>query len=146
VLRDVAVMLADGGTFLSDLGGLAGQRELFGEVASVATAWRTIEAVAADDLGGIDGLRRARAAAMRWAWQRAGGPPLVDGMLVVDVDATHVIAHSEKVGAGGTYKGQFGFYPLLGYVDHGPDATGEPIAGAVASGQRGRGATRGRTS
>jgi hypothetical protein len=35
-------------------------------------------------------------------------------MLVVDVDATHVIAHSEKVGAGGTYKGQFGFIRCWG--------------------------------
>ncbi len=137
VLRDVAVMLADGGTFLSDLDVLAGQREVFGDVASVATAWRTIEAVAADDLGGIDALRRARAAAMAWAWDQAGGAPLVDGMLVIDVDATFVIAHSDKVGAAGTYKGAFGFYPLLGYVDHGPDATGEPIAGLLRPGNAG---------
>ena len=137
VLRDVAVMLADGGAFLSDLAVLGGQRDLFGDVASVPTAWRTIEAVAADDLGGIDALRRAKATAMAWAWDQAGGVPLVDGMLVIDVDATHVIAHSDKVGAGGTYKGAFGFYPLLGYVDHGPDATGEPIAGLLRAGNAG---------
>ncbi len=137
VLRDVAVMLADGGTFLSDLEVLAGQRELWGEVASVATAWRTIEAVAADELGGVDALRDARARAMAWAWQQAGGPPLVDGMLIVDVDATHVISHSDKVGAAGTYKGRFGFYPLLGYVDHGTDACGEPIAGLLRPGNAG---------
>lgn len=41
VLVDVAVMLAAGGSCLSDLGALAGQ-ERFGPVASIATAWRTI--------------------------------------------------------------------------------------------------------
>ena len=56
VLRDVAVMLADGGRCLSDLEALAGQERLFGQVASVPTAWRVIEAVAADELGGIDAI------------------------------------------------------------------------------------------
>ncbi len=136
VLRDVAVLLADGGTCLSDLGVLAGQPELFGEVASVPTAWRVVESVAADELGGIDAIRAARAKAMAWSWQQTG-VPLVDGMLVIDVDATQVVSHSDKVGAAGTYKGAFGFYPLLGYVDHGPEATGEPIAGLLRPGNAG---------
>jgi hypothetical protein len=49
------------------------------------------------------------------------------------------IAHSEKEGAGGTYKGKFGFYPLLAYVDHGPEATGEPVAGLLRAGNAGSG-------
>lgn len=138
VLRDVAVTIADGGTCLSDLAVLAGQEELVGKVASVPTAWRVLEAVAADELGGIDGLRDARARAMAWTWEQAG-VPLVEGMLTVDVDATHVLSHSEKDGAAGTYKGAFGHYPLLGYVDHGPDATGEPIAGMLRPGNAGSG-------
>jgi hypothetical protein len=138
VLRDVAVLLADGGTCLSDLAVLAGQVELFGQVASVPTAWRTLDCVAADEHG-VEALRCARAAAMGWAWERAGGVPLVDGMLVIDIDATHVIAHSEKQGTGGTYKGTFGFYPLLAYIDHGPEATGEPIAGLLRAGNAGSG-------
>jgi hypothetical protein len=138
VLRDVAVTLADGGTCLSDLRALSGQPQLFGEIASVPTAWRVIEAVAADELAGVDALRAARVEAMAWTWRQAG-VPLVDGMLIVDVDATHVIAHSDKHGAAGTYKGGFGFYPLLGYVDHGPDALGEPIAALLRAGNAGSG-------
>lgn len=103
VLRDVAVMLADGGDCVSDLAALRDQPELFGEVASHATAWRTLDAVAADELGGVDAIRAARKAARAKAWQRAG-VPLVDGMLVVDIDATHVTAHSDKQRAAGTYK------------------------------------------
>jgi hypothetical protein len=112
VLRDVAVMLADGGNCLSDLAVLRDQPELFGEVASHATAWRTLEAVAADELGGVD------------------------GMVTIDVDATFVIAHSGKEQAAGTYKGGFGHYPLLGFLDHG-DGTGEPLAGVLRAGNAG---------
>ncbi|MGO9875699.1 MAG: transposase [Acidimicrobiia bacterium] len=45
VLVDLAVMLADGGEAISDLRVLADQPVLFGEVASVPTAWRTLEAI-----------------------------------------------------------------------------------------------------
>ena len=41
-LRDLAVMLADGGDCLADLSALRDQPGLFGEVASHATAWRAI--------------------------------------------------------------------------------------------------------
>jgi hypothetical protein len=95
VLRDVAVMLADGGDCLSDLAVLRDQPEVFGPVASHATAWRTLEAVAADEFG-LDAVRAARAAARRRAWALAGGPPTVDGLVCVDIDATLVTAHSDK--------------------------------------------------
>jgi hypothetical protein len=42
VLRDVAVTLANGADCLSDLAVLRDQPEAFGEVASHATAWRTL--------------------------------------------------------------------------------------------------------
>ena len=45
VLVDLAVMLADGGEAISDLAVLRDQPALFGEVASVPTAWRTLEAI-----------------------------------------------------------------------------------------------------
>jgi hypothetical protein len=51
VLRDLAVLVADGGDCLSDLGALHNHPELFGEVASTATAWRVIEQVASDEFG-----------------------------------------------------------------------------------------------
>ena len=51
VLRDLAVMLADGGDCLSDLAALRDQPELFGPVASTPTAWRVLERVAQDPDG-----------------------------------------------------------------------------------------------
>src|SRR5664279_3663681 len=43
VLRDLGVMLADGGDALCDLGALRDQEVLFGPVASDATAYRCLE-------------------------------------------------------------------------------------------------------
>jgi hypothetical protein len=41
------------------------------------------------------------------------------------------LAHSDnKEGAAGTYKGSFGFAPLLAYLDRGA-APGEPLAGIL---------------
>jgi Transposase DDE domain group 1 len=132
VLRDLAVLLADGGDCLSDLAVLRQQPELFGPVASTPTAWRVVERVAGDP-DGLAGLRAARAHARAAAW-RVGAHP--DGLLVVDVDGTLVDAHSDKQGAAGTYKGGFGFYPLVCYLDRG-DGTGEALAGILRPGNAG---------
>jgi hypothetical protein len=132
VLRDLAVLLADGGDCLSDLAVLRGQPELFGPVASTPTAWRMIEQVACDP-DGLAGLRAGRAHARAAAW-RAGAH--ADGLLVVDVDGTLVDAHSDKQGAAGTYKGGFGFYPLVAYLDRG-DGSGEALAGILRPGNAG---------
>jgi len=45
VVRDLAVMIAGGGTAISDRAVLRDQPNLFGEVASTPTAWRTLEAI-----------------------------------------------------------------------------------------------------
>ena len=58
VLRDLAVMLADGGDCLSDLAVMRDQPELFGRIASTPTAWPVIERDAKDP-------RRAGASACR---------------------------------------------------------------------------------
>lgn len=54
VLRDVAVMLADGGDCVTDLDGLRGQQALFGPVASETTTHRTLKAVDDAVLAGSD--------------------------------------------------------------------------------------------
>jgi hypothetical protein len=129
VLRDLVVVLADGGDCLSDLAVLRDQPELFGPVASIPTAWRVVERVATDP-DGLARLRAARAHARAWA---AGAHPDV-GLLIIDADATLVLAHSDaKQGAAGTYKHSFGFHPLLAYLDRG-QATGEPLAGLLRPG------------
>ena len=83
MLRDLAVMLADGGDCLSDLAALRDQPELFGQVASTPTAWRVLERVATDP-DGLARLRAARAHARARAWA-AGAHPDVE-LLVVDAD------------------------------------------------------------
>ena len=65
VLVDVAVMLADGGEAISDLAVLRDQPDLFGPVASTATAWRVLDSV---DDAVLAGLRQARALARERAW------------------------------------------------------------------------------
>ena len=128
VLRDLAVMIADGGDCLSDLRAVRDQEPLFGPVASNPTAFRLIDAIAADpDL--LDGLRAARARAREHAWN-AGVKP---ARLIVDIDATLIGAHSEKEGAAGNFKGGFGFHPLLAYLDE----SREPLAGLLRPGNAG---------
>lgn len=137
VLRDLAVMLADGGDCLSDLGVLRAQPELFGEIASTPTAWRVVERLATDP-DGLARLRAARAHARARAWQAGAHPD--SELLLVDLDATLVDAHSEKQGAAGTYKHTFGFHPLLAYLDR-ADGTGEPLAGVLRPGNAAANAT-----
>jgi hypothetical protein len=112
VIRDLAVMLADGGDGLCDLGALRDQRALFGPVASDSTAYRLIERIA-EDPGALGRIRAARAEARARAWRRGARPRLA----VIDLDATLLVAHSDKQGAAGTFKGGFGFHPLLAYLD-----------------------------
>jgi hypothetical protein len=68
VLRDLAVLLADGGDCLSDLAVLGDQPGLFGPVASTPTGWRVLDR-AAKDPSGLARLRAGRAHARG----RAGG-------------------------------------------------------------------------
>lgn len=126
VLADLAVMIADGGTAISDLAVLRDQPGLFGEVASTPTAWRTLEAV---DDAALVRIATARAAARRRVWA-AGADP---GFYVIDLDATLITSHSDKAGAAPTYKRGFGFHPLLAFLDR----TGEALAGVLRPGNAG---------
>jgi Transposase DDE domain group 1 len=128
VVRDLAVMLADGGDCLSDLRAVRDQQPLFGEVASDATAFRLIDAIAADRAL-LEAMRAARARARENAWNAGAAPDRI----VIDIDAALIGAHSEKDGAAGTFKGGFGFHPLLGYLDQ----THEALAGVLRAGNAG---------
>jgi len=117
VMRDLALMLADGGDALCDLGAVRDQQALFGEVASDATAYRLIERIAADP-GALGRMRAARAEARARAWRRGARPRLV----VIDIDATLLEAHSLKQGAAPQFRGGFGFHPMLAYLDGSQEA------------------------
>jgi hypothetical protein len=118
VIRDLAVMLADGGECVSDLGAVRDQQALFGPVASDSTAFRVIDGVASEAL--LDQLRSAHARARERFWKLHGAPE----RLTIDVDATLITAHSEKEKAAGNYKGGFGFFPLQAYLDETRQALG----------------------
>jgi hypothetical protein len=122
-LRDLAVMVADGGDCLADLSALRDQPTLFGDVPSDATAWR---ALAALDEARLAAVREARARARARVWQLARPPRRV----ILDLDATLVTAHSDKEQAAGTYKHGFGFHPLLCYEA----TTEEALAGILRPG------------
>ena len=128
VIRDLAVMLADGGECVSDLGGQRDQEALFGVVASDSTAFRVIDRLAAEpEL--LDALRLAHARARERFWELHGAPK----RLTIDVDATLITAHSEKENAAGNYKGGYGFYPLQAYADE----TREALGGLLRPGNAG---------
>jgi hypothetical protein len=125
-LRDLAVMVADGGDCLADLGALRDQLGLFGDVPSDATAWRALAALDAERVGAV---RRARAQARARVWQLVEAPRRV----ILDLDATLITAHSDKERAAGNYKHGFGFHPLLCY-----EATSEEaLAGILRPGNAG---------
>ncbi len=125
VLADAAVMIADGGEAICDIAAMACQPGLFGEVASAPTLWRALDAAG----GRVEQVKAARARARAGAWA-AGADP---GFYVIDIDATLVNSHSDKQAAAGTYKGGFGFHPLMAYLD----ATGEALAGVLRPGNAG---------
>jgi hypothetical protein len=128
VMRDLAVMLADGGDCLADLGAVRDQDALFGPVASDSTAFWVIDKVACTP-GLSDALADAHARARERVWTLSGAPERV----TIDVDATLVTSHSDKEGAAGTYKGGYGFHPMMAYCDE----TGEALGAVLRPGNAG---------
>lgn len=141
VLVDMAVAVADGATTISDIAVLADQAELFGAVASDSTCWRLLDQLDTTALGQV---ARARAAAREAVWaQRAelSGQPFPPARaagrelpgLVIDLDASIVVCHSEKERAAPTFKKTFGYHPMLAFCDN----TGEFLAAQLRRGNAG---------
>jgi hypothetical protein len=123
VLTHLGVAVADGADCLADLAALKEQEDLFGPVASVATAWRTIQATTCAEQRAIP---VALAVARERVWNAC--PPA--GPVIFDFDSTLVTSHSEKEDAAPTYKRGFGFNPLAVWCDN----TGEPLAAMLRPG------------
>ena len=126
VLRDVAVMLADGGDCVTDLDAYQGQARLFGAKASETTTHRVLKSV---DERSLARIRAARAGARAQVWEAGGRPETI----TLDIDATLLTAHSDKELAAGTYKHGYGFHPLGCWLDE----TGEALAAILRSGNAG---------
>jgi hypothetical protein len=139
ILTDLAVALALGGDCLADVAVLRAQPGLCGPVASDPVVSRLVSALAADAPRALRAIRRARAAARERAWALAGerAPGAGGSLIPVDIDATIVVAHSEKEKAAATWKKTYGFHPLAAFADHGAGAGGEPLAILLRAGNAG---------
>lgn len=140
VLTDVAVMLADGGEAIADIDVLRHQGDVLGPVASAPTVWRTLDETTGSRLRKI---AAARARVRRRVWSRLGvhgGVPAskvadrnLGDLLVLDVDATIVVTHSEKEQAAATFKRTFGFHPIGVWCDN----TSEFLSAKLRAGNAG---------
>jgi len=139
IAADLASALALGGDCLADIAMLREQPELAGPVASDPIVSRLVSQLAGDLPRALKAIRAARAAARERAWALAGGaaPGAVGGLVTIDLDATIVIAHSEKQQAAPTWKKTFGFHPMTAWADHGTDGNGEPLALLLRPGNAG---------
>ena len=107
VMADLACAIADGARVISDFRVMGDQRELFGLVASVPTAWRTLKEIAAAGTaggaitaavstarGGRRGRRSSRGMAALPAVRVADRR--LEGVTCIRLDATVTFAHSAR--------------------------------------------------
>jgi len=130
VLVHTALMLAAGGESCADIEHLRLQSDLFGSVPSDSTVFRTFHQLDATTRAGI---AEAMAEMRAKVWSRSsvanGSSPVI-----LDIDASLVEIHTDgKEEAAPTYKGGFGFHPMLCFAD----ATGEALASMVRPGNAG---------
>ena len=142
IITDLALSLAVGGDCLADVAVLRDQPGVFGSVASDPTVSRLVDTLAADATKALAAIDAARAVTRARVWSLAGEhapdhAARVDDPIIVDLDATLLTAHSDKEQAAPTFKRGFGFHPLLSFVDHGQDGTGEPLALLLRKGNAG---------
>jgi hypothetical protein len=138
IIADLAAALALGGDCLADIAVLRDQPALAGPVASDPVVSRLVRSLAGDGPRALTAIRAARAAARERAWALAGdAAPGGDGLVTIDLDATIVIAHSEKEQAAPTWKKTFGHHPMTAWADHGQAGNGEPLALVLRPGNAG---------
>jgi hypothetical protein len=139
IVADLAAAVALGGDCLADIAVLRGQPALAGPVASDPVVSRLVSSLAGDAPRALKAIRAARASARERAWALAGdaAPGADGGPVIIDLDATIVIAHSEKEQAAPTWKKTFGHHPMTAWADHGADGNGEPLAIVLRPGNAG---------
>ena len=139
IAADLAAALALGGDCLADIAVLREQRALAGPVASDPVVSRLVRSLAGDGPRALAAIRAARAAAREraWALARDAAPGAGGALVTVDLDATIVIAHSEKEQAAPTWKKTFGHHPMTAWADHGEAGNGEPLAICLRAGNAG---------
>ena len=139
IVADLAAMVALGGDCLADIAVLREQPHLAGPVASDPVVSRLVKTLAGDLPRALKAIRAVRASARERAWALAGenAPGADGGLVTIDLDATIVIAHSEKEQAAPTWKKTFGHHPMTAWADHGQAGNGEPLAIVLRPGNAG---------
>jgi hypothetical protein len=138
VLADLACATADGAEVISDFRVMGDQQELFGLVASVPTAWRTLAEIAGGEDRALGKIGAAVNAARRRAWAgiaaRHGALPgirmadkTLDGVTCIRLDASVVTCHSFLQGRSRAQLQGVRHHPLLAACDN----TGELLAGML---------------
>lgn len=134
ILGALALSLAGGGEQVTDVDQLRQSPELFGKVASDSTVSRFINQVKEQPEVFKHGFVTMQRSLRAKLWAAAGprNPSLratSTNPLIIDLDATLVHVHSEKEKSAGTYKGGYGFSPMIAMVDYGKEyGTGEILA------------------
>lgn len=129
ILLDVALAVALGGNCLADVGMLRAEPAVFGPVASDPTVSRPIDTLAAAGPKALRAIRAAWIEVRQQVWRLADREaPDAGGTVTVDLDGVLVISHSDKEDAAPTWQRTYGHHPLMGFADHGPGGTGEPVA------------------
>ncbi len=85
----------------------------------------------------LTGMKAARTTAWTACGARNPAAASADAPLVIDLNATEILAHSDKENAAPTWKKHFGFHPLAAIIDHGDGWTGEPAAVLLRPGNAG---------
>lgn len=117
---------------------LRAEPDVFGPVASDPTVSRLIDTLAASGEKALRAIRASRAEVSKHVRRLAGQEaPDADGTVTVGFDGVLLIAHSDKEDAAPTWKRTYGHHPLMGFVDHGPGGTGEPVAAQLRPGNAG---------
>jgi len=128
VLVQMALVLAGGGESCADVEHLRAQSELFGDVPSDSTVYRTFHEFDAQQR---EHFARALADVRQKIWAKVDVD--VDEPVILDFDASLVMGLAEsKENAAATYKGGFGFHPLFCFAD----LTGETLSHTLRPGQR----------
>lgn len=143
ILADLTMMLAAGGEQACDLDLLRTSAGVFGPVGSEATVSRFMGRIKHMPEAFTYGYQTMSKTLRSRLWAAAGDRNPAKratrtNPLIIDIDATLVQAHSDKQGAAGTYKGGYGFAPMIACLDYGTgNGTGEILAVLLRPGNRG---------
>ena len=128
VLVHQMLVLAGGGESCADIEYLRAEDDLFAEVCSDSTLYRTFTENLDDET--LAKVKAGFAEVREVVWRRAG---LIKGTgpVVLDIDASLIDVHSEhKEGTAPNYKYGFGFHPMFCTAD----ATGEALSALLRPG------------